>query len=246
MTSIPAPVPISASLPPRPRSLGPKPIEVQSSGVPTFPIKLVVALALVGAFVFALWFGVQKMRVWGDDTVEEAATRPYPSPNRLVIAAVTKEYGSSITDDGAVLLQKMPRGPAAGLAGFYRGDIVRTANAIEQGLAALPGATYRGLDAPTAPCRSDAETAVSTLGEVTVGDAKITLFTCTLTKKNNAYFLAWAASSADVDGDKKRLTYFLKTSQLVNHDVCAMDVINGGCSPSASGLVTAIVTSARR
>ncbi len=78
---MPAPMPIPASLPPRPRSLGPKPIEVQPSGISSGLVKVVLVCVILGAFGFALWLGVQKLKAWGNETVNEAITS-HPSLRR--------------------------------------------------------------------------------------------------------------------------------------------------------------------
>lgn len=218
----------------------PPPRTVISTGGTT-PWILVGAIAL---FAVGLYFGVQKLRNWGQATMDDVATRPYQAPNRLVIAAVRSDYGSSATDDGALVLRKEPRGPAAGLAGFFRVDPLQTSGAVEKAISMIPGATYRALEATSDKCRSDADTSESTLGEITIEKKKITVFTCALTKKNHQYFLAWA--SADPKTDRAQLERMLKSSQLVSNDLCAVNVINGGCRPAPDALVKTLVQAALR
>ena len=191
-----------------------------------------------------IWFGVTRLRSAVDRQFTDAATRPYKSPNHLVIASVPSDFGSEATFDGALILRKQPSGAAAGLAGFYRVEAAPTGT-LEKALGSMRDARYTPLAAPAEPCRSDAETSNTTLGEIAFPDRRVTVWTCTLTKKGHAYFLAWAASSEMLDEQQPRLLHILRGSQLVSNNLCAANVINGGCTPSTSALVSAIVASAR-
>ena len=190
-------------------------------------------LLLVGG---GIWLGMRLLM----NEVKDTATRPYRSASGLVIAAVSSEYASEGAMDGSILLKKP--GAAAGLAGFYKSDAIVPGAALQKALATMTDGKYEALEAPKEPCRSDAETSTTTLGELTFPGRKVTLWTCTMTKKSHAYFLVWASSS---DDERKHLSYQLKTSQLVSNKLCAVNVINGGCSPDAAALVSAVVASAR-
>ncbi|MBX3226294.1 MAG: hypothetical protein KIT84_43075 [Labilithrix sp.] len=241
----PVPVPVHPPPPPRPPTppLPPPP----SAGVSSFAVRVAIGVVLVAV---AIGLGVMKLRSAVESAVDEAATRPYQAPNRLVIASVTSDYASEVLDDGAILLRRMPTGSAAGLAGWYRAASAPPPSLVDDVVASMQAApTYRPLAAPSEPCRTDAEegSARATLGELSFGDDRdVTLWTCTLTKRGHAYFLAWAALSADVSSDRSRLVWMLKGSQLVSDDLCSVNVINGGCNPSAANLVTALVTHVRR
>jgi hypothetical protein len=65
-------------------------------------------------------------------------------------------------------------------------------------------------------------------------------------KHGNAYLLAWAARSTDVETDQRRLASMLKSSQLVQNKLCSMNVINGGCTPASAQMIAALVENARR
>jgi hypothetical protein len=181
--------------------------------------------------------------------MDEAATRPYASPSRLVIASVTSDYASEALADGAIVLRHVPAGSAAGLAGWYGADAVPTKQGLVEDVVASLGEqpTYRPLEAPAGPCRSDADFSTVTLGELVFADEhNVTLYTCSLIKHGNAYLLAWAARSSDVESDQRRLGSMLKGSQLVSDKLCSVNVINGGCTPAAAQMVGTLVENARR
>lgn len=223
----------AAPLPPPPDSGG---------IIPSAVVKLGIALGVLALLGGSIWFGVMKLKSGVDSVLDEADVRPYAAPNRLVIASVAKDYGSEIVDDGAILLRKMPVGPAVGLAGWYRPAEAPAQDFFAQAVAKSNG-NYRALEAPAEPCRSDAETSTTTFGELTFPhpEDNVTIWTCTLTKKNHAYFLAWAMRSSDVDTNKQRVTMMVKGSQLVDNGGCSANIINGGCHASATALITKLI-----
>lgn len=248
----PAPMPMAplAPLPQVEPSYSRQPLPPANSGgiVSDNMVKIAIAAGAVVIVIGLIWLGVRKLRGSVESQMDEAATRPYPAPNRLIIASVTKDYASTLSDDGAIVLRKTPTGPSLGLTAWYASEGMPPANFLDKGIAATKGEpSYRAMETPTDPCRSDAETSIATLGELSWNDSdNVTLWTCTITKKSHSYFLAWAARSKDVDDVKQRLTSMVKGTQLVSNDLCSLNVINGGCMSSAASLIAAIVENARK
>jgi hypothetical protein len=202
-------------------------------------VKLTIGMLAVVGFGYGIWFGVQKLRRSVEGAADDAIVRPYEAPSRLVIASVRSDYASSASDDGALLLRRMPAGSAAGLAAWYSGrggpPIGSTAYVDDAVRLVAAHPSYRALEAPEEPCRGDSapDSSKTTLGELSFDDNRpITLWTCT--------------RSSDVDKDRSGLMYMLKGSQLVRGDLCAVNVINGGCSPSAARLIAKLIEDARR
>jgi hypothetical protein len=212
-------------------------------------VRLLLGATLVLVIAGSIRVGVRKIRSWSEAAMDDEVTRPYQAPSRLIIAAVRSDYASDVIAGGAIILRHLPpAGPAAGLAAWYGGTSFSAAEVVDDAIASMnERPTYRPLAAPSEPCRSDAESSVTTLGQLSFGDDEdVTLWTCTLTKKDNVYFLAWAAPSSSAATDEPRLMRMLKRSQLVSNNLCSVNVINGGCSASAAQLVAALVTHARR
>jgi hypothetical protein len=212
-------------------------------------IKLAAGAAIAALIGVGIWAGVRKLRSSAESAVDEAITRPYPSPSRLVIAAVTSDYASEALADGAIVLRHVPDGSAAGLAGWYGAEAVPAKQGLVEDLVAsiADQPTYRPLEAPAGPCRSDADVSTTTLGELVFGDERnVTVWTCSVTKNGNAYLLAWAARSTDVETDQRKLVSMLKRSQLVSNKLCSVNVINGGCMPDPPRMLAALVENARR
>ncbi|MFO0741520.1 MAG: hypothetical protein U0270_36825 [Labilithrix sp.] len=253
----PAPLP-GAAPPPRvtplarPEPRAPMPPPPSSTSLPPV-VKLTIGMLAVVGFGYGIWFGVQKLRRSVEGAADDAIVRPYEAPSRLVIASVRSDYASSASDDGALLLRRMPVGSAAGLAAWYSGrggpPIGSTAYVDDAVRLVAAHPSYRALEAPEEPCRGDSapDSSKTTLGELSFDDDRpITLWTCTLQKSGNTFLLAWAARSSDVGKDRSGLMYMLKGSQLVRGDLCAVNVINGGCSPSAARLIATLIEDARR
>jgi hypothetical protein len=204
---------------------------------------VLVGFGILVAIMGGLYFVLNKTK----QDIEDNTMRPYASPNRLIIAQVRSDYGSSANPDGSLLLRKSPNGSALGLAAWWGGRGAPASLTMEELLSGVNG-TYTPLETPSEPCRTDADpdTLRMTYGELTLGDQHVLLSTCTFTKKTHTYFLAWAAQASDLENDKEGLRRMLKASQLVDDKLCALNVINAGCTPSATALVTSIITNTQK